>query len=175
MRLPEATNTQRAERGAQAVAKYAEKAKKFAHVGPAAYVAAALYAAEVHAKAAGSTSPGQDMKNGLRDEAFSKLSDMVADVLHHMDGACQGHTLTSAAWHLFEMHTVGEDTELIVVSDATDTGDAIDLLANLCHAVHNLDGNPLDVLASGLREFEEEAEAERVIQVRKAREDRLNG
>ncbi|MFJ5218795.1 hypothetical protein ACIP98_29255 [Streptomyces sp. NPDC088354] len=175
MRFPEATNTERATRGAAAVTTFANAVELHQPRALQAYVASAMFAAERHAQTAGSTSPAQDIKNEICDEAFAKFADVVADVMHHLDGACQAHGLVSAAWHLYDVHSHGHDAEVIMISDAPDTGDAVDLLRYLCHAVDAFKGDPLAVLASGLSAFEEEAEAERVIQVRKARQDRLNG
>ncbi|WP_127354160.1 hypothetical protein [Actinacidiphila soli] len=168
----DATNTDRARWGAAALDTFARNAKEFPPITAEGTASLARLAAEQHAQAAGSNPVSEQAETDII-EARCLIADVVTDVLHHMDGAEPAHTLIGAAYHVYQLRT-GEITGAVaMVADDDQTGDAVEFLAALCHAAVTYDDNPLDMLARGLRDFEEEAEAERVTPVREARRARL--
>lgn len=168
----ETTNTDRARWGAAALDAYARNAKEAPPITAEGFASLARFAAEQYAQAAGTQGPGELAETDLSGAAGA-LSDVVSDVLHHMDGAVSADVLIAAAWHVYGMRT-GEVTGAVaVVTDDGQTGDVVEFLAALCHTAVTFDEDPLDMLARALGDFEEEAEAERVARVRKARRKRL--
>ena len=166
------TNTDRARWGAAALDAYARNAKDVPPITAEGTASLACFAAEQYAQAAGTKGPTEAAETSLSD-AVAVLSDVVTDVLHHMDGAVSADVLISAAWHVYGMRT-GEVTGAVaVVTDDDQTGDVVEFLAALCHTAVAFDEDPLDMLTRALADFEEEAEAERVAHVRQARRERL--
>jgi len=168
----EATNTDRARWGAAALDAYARNAKDVPPITAEGSASLARFAAEQYAQAAGVKGLHEQAETDLT-EASQMISDVATDVLHHMDGAEPADALISAAFHVYQLRT-GEITGAVaMVIDDDQTGDAVEFLAALCHAAVTFDDDPLDMLARALRDFVEEAEAERVEHVRQARRERL--
>ncbi|MGW1887793.1 hypothetical protein [Streptomyces sp. NPDC001970] len=173
MEIKDIPNSERARRGAAALDEYTRTAKEQPPVSAEGIASMAKAAADHGARVTGDTVTLAEQAEADLTEAAQRLTDVVADVLHHMDGADFADVLISGAWHVYGLQT-GEERGAVMVQTAdAQTGDVIEFLAALCHAAVTVAEDPLDMLARGLRHFEEEAEAERIAHVRENRRQRL--
>ncbi|MCX4515897.1 hypothetical protein OHA27_37910 [Streptomyces sp. NBC_01619] len=165
-------NAVRASRGAAALDMYTRTAAQCTPTTMEGAATVVSLAVEAHARIAGQRTLSEAAAI-CRTEAAQILSDTVTDVLHHMDGAEPADVLISAAWKLFGLYTGEYSGALAVQAEDEQTGDVIQFLASMSLTAVTFDQDPLSVLDRGLRDFEEEAESERVAKVRKARAERL--
>ncbi|WP_127357649.1 hypothetical protein [Actinacidiphila soli] len=171
METMETTNTDRASWAAAALDTFASNAKKVPPITAEGAANLARFAAEQYAQAAGVIGLREQAETDLA-EARLVISDVVADVLHHMDGAEPADALISAAYRVYQLRTGQITGAVAMIADDDQTGDAVEFLTALCHAAVALDEeDPIDMLTRGPGDFEEEAE--RVAHVRQARRERL--
>lgn len=126
-------------------------------INAAAYARAARNAADEHAR--GIDRQGfEDLATKDKIEAVEVLSDVVADVLHHMSGrACPKALLRAADWQ-FKVDCGEEERSLIIFARAEESEirETVRFLASLAHAAVSLDDDETDLFVRALTDYQHE-------------------